>query len=115
MKQLKRFALTFAALALLAAALFCPAVSAANLDEIEKYFITVRLQPDGSADIDYDIHWKVLDSTSAGPLEWVKVGVPNDSIQPVSHHLRPLLLVGGGQLCAAGSGPPLLRRRDGAP
>ena len=108
MKQLKRFALTFAALALLAAALFCPAVSAANLDEIEKYFITVRLQPDGSADIDYDIHWKVLDSTSAGPLEWVKVGVPNDSI-------RPLLLVGGGQLCAAGSGPPLLRRRDGAP
>ena len=85
MKQLKRFALTLAALALLAAMLFCPAVSAANLDEIEKYFITVRLQPDGSADIDYDIHWKVLDSTSAGPLEWVKVGVPNDSIQPVSH------------------------------
>ena len=85
MKQQKRFALTLAALALLAAALFCPAVSAANLDEIEKYFITVRLQPDGSADIDYDIHWKVLDSTSAGPLEWVKVGVPNDSIQPVSH------------------------------
>ena len=85
MKQLKRFALTLAALALLAAALFCPAVSAANLDEIEKYFITVRLQPDGSADIDYDIHWKVLDSTTAGPLEWVKVGVPNNNIEPVSH------------------------------
>ena len=85
MKQLKRFALTLAALALLAVALFCPAASAANLDEIEKYFITVRLQPDGSADIDYDIHWKVLDSTTAGPLEWVKVGVPNNNIEPVSH------------------------------
>ena len=36
MKQLKRFALAFAALALAAAALFCPAASAANLDEIEK-------------------------------------------------------------------------------
>ena len=45
MKQLKRFALAFAALALLAAALLCPAVSAANLDEIEKYFITVRIHP----------------------------------------------------------------------
>lgn len=43
MKKLKRFALAFAALALLAAALLCPAVSAANLDEIEKYFITVRI------------------------------------------------------------------------
>ena len=85
MKKLKRFALAFAALALLAAALLCPAVSAANLDEIEKYFITVRIQPDGSAEIDYDIHWKVLDSTTAGPLEWVKVGVPNNNIEPVSH------------------------------
>ena len=43
MKKLKRFALAFAALALAAAALFCPAASAANLDEIEKYFITVRI------------------------------------------------------------------------
>lgn len=85
MKKAKRFALAFAALALLAAALFCPAAGAANLDEIEKYFITVRLQPDGSAEIDYDIHWKVLDSTSAGPLEWVKIGVPNNNIEPVSH------------------------------
>ncbi|WP_394965862.1 hypothetical protein, partial [Candidatus Allofournierella excrementigallinarum] len=85
MKQLKRFALAFAALALAAAALFCPAASAANLDEIEKYFVTVRLQPDGSAEIDYDIHWKVLDSTTAGPLEWVKVGVPNQNIEPLSH------------------------------
>ena len=32
MKKLKRFALAFAALALLAAAQFCPAVSAAELD-----------------------------------------------------------------------------------
>lgn len=84
MKQAKRFVMTLAALALLTAALVCPAVSAANLDEIEKYFITVRLQPDGSAEIDYDIHWKVLDSTSAGPLEWVKIGVPNNTIEPVS-------------------------------
>ena len=78
------------ALALAAAALLCPAVSAANLDEIEKYFITVRIQPDGSAEIDYDIHWKVLDSTTAGPLEWVKVGVPNNNIEPVSHSAKKI-------------------------
>lgn len=83
MKGIKRFALVLAALALAAALPLCPAVSAANLDEIEKYFITVRLQPDGSAEIDYDIHWKVLDSTSAGPLEWVKIGVPNQNVEPV--------------------------------
>lgn len=83
MKGIKRFALVLAALALAAGLLLCPAVSAANLDEIEKYFITVRLQPDGSAEIDYDIHWKVLDSTSAGPLEWVKIGVPNQNVEPV--------------------------------
>ena len=85
MKKAKRFALAFAALALLAAVLFCPAAGAANLDEIEKYFITVRLQPDGSAEIDYDIHWKVRGSTAAGPLEGVKIGLPNKNLEPGSH------------------------------
>ena len=85
MKGIKRFVLALGALALAAALALCPAALAANLDEIERYAVTVRLQPDGSAEIDYDIHWKVLDSTTAGPLEWVKIGVPNDNIEPVSH------------------------------
>ena len=29
----------------------------------------------------YDIAWKVLDSTSEGPLTWVQIGVPNDAYE----------------------------------
>lgn len=34
---------------------------------------------DGTLDIKYDITWKVLDSTTEGPLSWVKIGTPNPS------------------------------------
>jgi len=50
----------------------------ADLDEIIDYEVTVdpRMN-DGSLDITYRIKWKVLDSTTEGPLEWVKIGTPN--------------------------------------
>lgn len=54
-------------------------VLAADLDQILNYVVTVdpRMN-DGTLDITYEITWKVLDSTSEGPLSWVKIGTPNE-------------------------------------
>lgn len=52
-------------------------VKAADLDRILDYEITVDVNADGTLTMLYHIDWKVLDSTSEGPLEWVKIGIPN--------------------------------------
>ena len=67
------------ALALLAALLILIPFSfaAADLDEIENYYVTVDVRKDASADITYQVEWRVLDDTSEGPLEWVKIGLAN--------------------------------------
>lgn len=54
------------------------------LDEIQNYDITVNMRPDGTMDIHYDIEWLVLDSTSQGPLEWVKIGCPNSHVDQIA-------------------------------
>ena len=54
------------------------------LDEIQDYDITVNMRPDGTMDIHYDIEWLVLDSTSQGPLEWVKIGCPNSHVDQLT-------------------------------
>lgn len=56
---------------------------AKDLDQINKYYITVDPRKDGSLDMTYYIEWEVLDSDSEGPLEWVKIGVPNSNIDMV--------------------------------
>ncbi len=54
--------------------------AATDLDEIENYIVTVEPRMyDGTLDITYDITWKVLDSTTEGPLSWVQIGTPNSS------------------------------------
>lgn len=53
------------------------AVSAKPLDEIVDYSVTIDVNEDATLNMIYDISWKVLDSDSEGPLEWVKIGVPN--------------------------------------
>lgn len=54
-------------------------VYAADLDRITNYIVTVEPRMnDGSLDITYEITWDVLDSTTEGPLEWVKIGTPNE-------------------------------------
>jgi hypothetical protein len=71
-------------------ALLLPAATAraaGPLDEIKSYTVTVDPRGDGTLDISYHIDWHVLDSTSEGPLSWVKIGIPNshaDSITPLS-------------------------------
>ena len=50
---------------------------AAELDEILRYTVTVDVNDDATLRMVYHIDWKVLDSTSDGPLTWVLVGIPN--------------------------------------
>ena len=59
--------------------LLCTArpVGAKALDEIQDYFVIVSMNEDATLNIQYTIRWKVLDSTTDGPLTWVKVGLPN--------------------------------------
>lgn len=55
---------------------------AQDLDEIVDYTVTVNPRMnDGSLDITYEIIWKVLDSTTEGPLEWVRIGAPNSNFR----------------------------------
>ena len=63
------------------------ALAAGPLDQIKSYTVTVDPRRDGTLDITYHIDWLVLDSTSEGPLTWVKIGIPNshvDSIKALS-------------------------------
>lgn len=69
--------------------------NATDLDRIEDYEITVDVRNDGTLDMKYHIVWKVLDSTSEGPLEWVKIGIPNkkiDNIRALSDTIKSIRL-----------------------
>ena len=62
-----------------------------DLDEILNYTITVDVNDDATLDMVYHIDWKVLDSTSEGPLTWVLIGIPNKhyvSIDALSKTIR---------------------------
>lgn len=67
---------------------------AADLDRIVNYNVTVEPRMnDGTLDITYEITWKVLDSTTEGPLEWVQIGTPNenfDNIRSLSTNIRSI-------------------------
>jgi len=54
---------------------------AKDLDEIQDYEIVVDNYEDGSLEIHYHIDWKVLDSTTEGALNWVKIGIPNRYVE----------------------------------
>ena len=55
----------------------CLRAQAKDLDEILNYTITVDVNEDATLHMVYHIDWMVLDSDSEGPLEWVKIGIPN--------------------------------------
>ena len=52
------------------------ASAAGDLDEIVQYTVTAEVNPDATVTLTYHIEWKVLDSSSEGPLEWVTIGIP---------------------------------------
>lgn len=78
MKRILSFA---CALALVLAAFlsFAPAAKADALDEILEYRVTVDVNDDGTLTMLYHFDWKVLDSTSEGPLSWLLIGIPNSN------------------------------------
>ena len=67
---------------------------AADQDRIVNY--EVKVDPrmnDGSLDITYNITWRVLDSTTDGPLTWVQIGTPNnyfDSATALSNTIKSI-------------------------
>ena len=77
MKNKKTIAI-FIVLCAVISLILCSGVSAADLDEIVGYEITVDVNEDATLTMVYMIDWKVLDSTSEGPLSWVQVGIPNN-------------------------------------
>lgn len=69
------------------------------LDRILEYQITVNPRDDGTLDMRYYIEWHVLDSTSEGPLEWVKIGVPNkfvDELEAKSSAIKDIYYYADG-------------------
>lgn len=84
---------------LIAIIMFACKCEAADLDEIINYETTVSPRDDGTLDIKYHIEWKVLDSTTEGPLEWVKIGIPNqhvDSIKKISDNIKKIKYTSSG-------------------
>ena len=79
---------------LLLALVIIPKASASKdkpLDYIETFDITVHPRNDATLDMEYELKWKVLDSTSEGPLSWVKIGVANkyvDEIKVLSSQVK---------------------------
>lgn len=53
------------------------------LDEIKNYTITVDPRQDGTLDMTYHFDWLVLDSSSEGPLTWVKIGIANSQVDEI--------------------------------
>lgn len=62
-------------------------------DEIQDYVISVDVLGDGTAKIVYHFEWKVLDSDSDGPLEYLFVEIPNkhiDNVIALSDNIRSI-------------------------
>ncbi len=66
---------------------------AKDLDEIQNFGVSVQLREDGTADLTYHVDWLVLDDKAEGPLEWVKIGIPNkhaDSFAAISQNIKKI-------------------------
>lgn len=57
---------------------------AKDLDRINEYTITIDPRANGTLDMNYHLEWEVLDSESEGPLEWIKIGIPNANVSGIT-------------------------------
>ena len=81
----KIFSVIIPALLILVTVFSIPmSVKAKDLDEIVNYEVTIDVNEDGTLHMLYHIDWKVLDSTSEGPLSWVVIGTPNKHLNSVT-------------------------------
>ena len=97
----RRFMVIITAICMMFAVFAFPVTAFAKdpLDEIQNYIIQVDMRPDGTMDIKYHLEWKVLDSTSEGPLEWVKIGCPNfhvDEINALTNNIKDIKYTSDG-------------------
>lgn len=81
LKKQRRYLLGMLLMAVLFFAKGSSLTALANLDEIEEYTIQIEPYQDGSLRMTYHLKWRVLDSVSEGPLEWVKIGIPNENAE----------------------------------
>ena len=98
MKNMRK-ALIFAILLFVMIPFFGATVKAADLDQIEDYEITIDVNKDGTLNMLYHIEWRVLDSTSEGPLEWVKIGIPNKryvSMKKLTNNIKKIAYYSDG-------------------
>ena len=86
------------------------ASAAGDLDEILNYTVTAEVNEDATVTLTYHVEWKVLDSSSEGPLSWVTIGIPNS---PFRLHQKDQRHLFQRQLRPHRPGPGLLRRRGG--
>lgn len=100
MKMFKKFLVCTMVIIFFITTALLPVKATTNpLDEIQDYTITVHMRPDGTMDIKYHVEWKVLDDSSEGPLEWVKIGNPNkyvDGITALSNNIKDIKYVSDG-------------------
>lgn len=94
MKKIITRTLLFIASFLLVFTLTYKNTYAKDLDLIEDYQVKVDTNFDnGTLDIRIDLRWHVLDSSTEGPLSWIKVGVPNyyaDNIKGLSSNIKDI-------------------------
>ena len=71
-----------------------PVLAFTPLDRILEYDISVtKVYDDATLDLEYHIKWEVLNSSKEGPLEWVKIGVPNrfvSNIRALSNNISDI-------------------------
>ena len=100
MKKLRKLFICMMVLVCFITITLLPVKAAATpLDEIQDYTITVNMRPDGTMDIKYHLEWKVLDDSTEGALEWVKIGNPNkhvDGITALSSNIKDIKYVSDG-------------------
>jgi len=78
------FAFAIVLILMLISPMFTSVVYAKDLDKIHTYRITADVQSDGKVKMTYHIDWEVLDSTSEGPLTWVKIGIANKHVEKIT-------------------------------
>ena len=53
------------------------------IDQIENYEITIDTNRDGTLKMEFYVRWKVINDTIEGPLEWIKIGIPNKFVSNI--------------------------------
>ena len=72
---------------------------AKDLDEIIDYSIAAVVNDDGTVQMTYHIDWRVLDSTSEGPVSWVIIGVANrycSEVRALSANIKEIKYISDG-------------------